>query len=394
VNDSLGHAAGDELLREVSARLVDAVRSSDTVARLGGDEFAVLLEQRHGPIEEAVIVAERILGALTTPVVVEGQPMTVGASIGISVGSPDSNAASLLRDADVAMYRAKAAGRGRWVVHDAGMRAEAAERLRLETDLLGVHACDELRLVYQPVIDLETGEIVSFEALLRWEHPELGIVMPDRFIPLAEANGMILPIGEWVLREACRQLSEWRARYPELASLAMAVNVSGRQVASPFLGDHVVDALRGAGLEPAALTLELTESTLVEDPGSAAARLTALRDLGIRLAIDDFGTGYSSLSYLRQFPLDILKIDRSFISTITEPDHVPAIVRGLLDLGRTLGLTTVAEGVESEIQQDQLRAVGCDCAQGHLFARPLDPDGVEELLATWSLRAQGVAPVA
>jgi diguanylate cyclase (GGDEF)-like protein/PAS domain S-box-containing protein len=392
VNDSLGHAAGDDLLREVADRLGAAVRSSDTVARLGGDEFAVLLEQRRGPIEEAVIVADRILGALATPVVVEGQTMSVGASVGISLGSVESTAASLLRDADVAMYRAKAAGRGRWVVHDADMRAEAAERLRLETDLLGVLDGEELRLLYQPVIDLTTGEIVKLEALLRWEHPELGTIAPDRFIPIAEANGMILPIGAWVLREACRQLADWRERHPERSRLAMAVNVSARQVASPLLVDHVVEALQRSGLEPRALTLELTESTLVEDPGSAAGRLGALRELGIRLAIDDFGTGYSSLSYLRQFPLDILKIDRSFISTITEPGHVPAIVRGLLDLGRTLGLTTVAEGVELELQQEQLRAIGCDYAQGYYFARPLDPASVEELLAAWALRMEPVAP--
>jgi diguanylate cyclase (GGDEF)-like protein/PAS domain S-box-containing protein len=384
VNDSLGHAAGDELLWEVAARLAQAVRESDTVARLGGDEFAVLLEQRRGPIEEAVIVADRILAALSSPILVDGHAMAVGASLGISVGSPGATAASLLRDADVAMYRAKASGRGRWVVHDADMRAEAAERLQLETDLLGALEGDELRLVYQPVIDLQTGEVESFEALLRWEHPELGLITPDRFVPIAEMNGMVLPIGAWVLQEACRQAATWRAQHPERTTLGVAVNVSARQVASPSLVDHVSDALQAAGLDPAHLTLELTESTLVEDPTVAAQRLTALRSLGIRLAIDDFGTGYSSLSYLRQFPLDILKIDRSFIGTISASDHLPAIVRGLLDLGHTLGLTTVAEGVELDLQREQLRAVGCDYAQGFLFARPLDVEAAGELLATSS----------
>jgi diguanylate cyclase (GGDEF)-like protein/PAS domain S-box-containing protein len=380
VNDSLGHAAGDALLCEVAERLKAAVRSEDTVARLGGDEFAVLLEQTRGPIEEAVTVCERILATLSEPIVVEGQPKSVGASLGIAIGSPEATTASLLRDADVAMYRAKEGGRGRWVVHDSEMRTEAAERLQLETDLLGALDGGELRLMYQPVVELGSGEVISFEALLRWDHPTLGLIPPDRFIPIAEQSGLILPIGAWVLKEACRQASEWHRAHPEHRDLAIAVNVSARQVASPDLVPQVLRALAQSGLDPAKLALELTESTLVRDPHTAAARLHELRALGVKLAIDDFGTGYSSLSYLRQFPVDILKIDRSFVSTITEPGKVPAIVRGLLDLGRTLELTTVAEGVELALQADQLRDELCDFAQGYLFAGPLDAADAEALL--------------
>jgi diguanylate cyclase (GGDEF)-like protein/PAS domain S-box-containing protein len=380
VNDSLGHGPGDELLREVARRLVDAVRESDTVSRLGGDEFAVLLEQTSMPVGDATAVADRILAALSTPIEVAGKPVTISASLGIAVGDAEATAASLLRDADVAMYRAKSSGKGRWVVHDSEMRSAAIERLQLETDLVGALPRKELRLVYQPVVELESGAIVSFEALLRWDHPTLGVVAPDRFIPIAEESGLIIPIGAWVLQEACRQAVRWHDLCPQHQDLAIAVNVSARQIASPELLPHVAEALAHSGLAPANLVLELTESTLVQDPTTATERLSELRGLGVKLAIDDFGTGYSSLSYLRQFPVDILKIDRSFINSITDRDQVPAIVRGLLDLGRTLELATVAEGVELEVQRDRLRDEHCDYAQGYLFARPLDARDAEELL--------------
>jgi diguanylate cyclase (GGDEF)-like protein/PAS domain S-box-containing protein len=381
VNDSLGHGPGDELLREVARRVTGAVRASDTVARLGGDEFAVLVEQSSRPIDEACTVADRILAALSAPFEIASQRVAISASIGIAAGDHKATAASLLRDADVAMYRAKSGGKSRWVVHDSEMRTAAVERLQLETDLLGALEAGQMSLVYQPVIELETEAIVGFEALLRWHHPSFGVVGPDRFIPIAEENGLIVPIGAWVLDQACRTAAAWHVEYPEHRRLSMSVNVSARQIASPDLVDHVAGALARSGLEPSRLVIEMTETSLIRDPTVAAERLHELRRLGVRLAIDDFGTGYSSLSYLRQFPVDILKIDRSFINHINDRDQVPAIVRGLLDLGRTLELATVAEGVELEVQRDRLRDEHCDFAQGFLFAHPLEPADAARFLA-------------
>jgi diguanylate cyclase (GGDEF)-like protein len=380
VNDGLGHVAGDQLLQEVAARLRQAVRNSDTVARLGGDEFAILIEQSPAAVEESEGVAERILRSLATPVELEGQAVTVSASLGIATSDPDSTATSLLRDADVAMYRAKASGKARWVVYDPVMRSAAMERLQLENDLIGALDANQFALVYQPVVQLETEEIVGFEALLRWHHPTLGLIAPDRFIPIAEETGLIVPIGKWVLSEACATAARWSRDYPGHLGMTMAVNVSGRQIASSDLVAHVEMTLAESRIDPATLVLEMTETALIQDTAVAAIRLQQLSSLGVRLAIDDFGTGYSSLSYLRQFPVDILKIDRSFISAITDREQVPAIVRGLLDLGRTLDLETVAEGVELDVQRDQLRSENCDLAQGFLFSRPLEPVDVELLL--------------
>ena len=386
VNDSLGHDAGDELLREVAARLGRAVRRGDTVGRLGGDEFAILVEQSSRPLDEATTVADRILQVLTEPAVIAGHRVALSASLGIAVGDDGSTSASLLRDADVAMYQAKTGGKGRWVLFDPGMRIAAVRRLELEDDLQYALDRGEFVLHYQPVVELETERIVGFEALLRWQHPVLGLVEPDRFIPLAEDNGLIVPIGRWVIQEAARTAARWRG-FDRTYPITMAVNISARQLASASLVTDVADALSSAGLEPSALVLEMTETVLVHDPTTAAERLHQLRRLGVRLAIDDFGTGYSSLSYLRQFPVDILKIDRSFINTITERSKVPAIVRGLLDLGRTLQLETVAEGVELPFQQRQLRDQQCDLAQGFLFARPLPAAEAELLLPRLTLKA-------
>jgi diguanylate cyclase (GGDEF)-like protein/PAS domain S-box-containing protein len=389
VNDSLGHGAGDDLLREVAQRLTSAVRAGETVARLGGDEFAVLIEPCRRPLDDAAMAAERILQVLSPPVELGDQRVRVSASLGIAAGSADADAASMLRDADVAMYRAKSAGKAQWVVYDAHMRTAAVERLQLETDLQHALDAGQFVLRYQPVVELATERVVGFEALIRWHHPTLGVVAPDSFIPLAEESGLILPIGAWVLDEACRTAARWLRSYPNHPTLSMAVNVSARQLGSDELVGQVERALARSGLDPANLVLEMTETALVQDATVAAARLRQLRALGIRLAIDDFGTGYSSLSYLRQFPVDILKIDRSFINTITTPDKVPAIVRGLLDLGRTLELETIAEGVEDEIQRDRLREERCDLAQGYLFARPLDEADAELLL----LRLEPAGPV-
>lgn len=380
VNDSLGHDAGDELLQEVAARLLTAVRRGDTVGRLGGDEFAVLIEESPHALDQATTVADRILQSLTQPFSLGGQEVTVSASLGIAVGDGDSSSADLLRDADVAMYRAKTTGKAKWAVYDPDMRVASVERLQLEGDLRRALERGQFRLEYQPVVELVTDRVVGFEALLRWHHPELGNIRPDRFIPLAEETGLIVPIGRWVLAEATRVATGWQRRFGVDRHISVSVNVSARQLASAQLVTDVVDALTVSGLEPSSLVLEITETILVSDAVAAAERLHELRRLGIRLAIDDFGTGYSSLSYLRHFPIDILKIDRSFINTITERGQVPAIVRGLLDLGRTLRLQTVAEGVEHDVQRRQLRDEHCDLAQGFLFARSLPADEAEALI--------------
>jgi diguanylate cyclase (GGDEF)-like protein/PAS domain S-box-containing protein len=394
VNDSLGHGAGDELLCEVASRLAGSVRTGDTVARLGGDEFAILVEQTGHADAEAEAVADRILASLQEPVTVAGQTVTVSGSLGIACADADATAASLLRDADVAMYRAKAAGKGQWVSYDPDMREAVIERLQLESDLFGALDEHQLRVVYQPVVALDTEEVVGFEALLRWDHPTLGTVPPAKFIPIAEENGLIVPIGRWVLVEACRTGARWNREHAGGQRLSMAVNVSARQLAYGDLLADVEAALADSGLAPSDLVLEVTESSLVQEPQLAAACLQDVRALGVRIAVDDFGTGYSSLSYLRQFPVDILKIDRSFTSTITERGEVPALVRGLLDLGRTLDLATVAEGVELGVQRDGLRAEQCGLAQGFLFARPMAPDAAELLLqgAETTDLSRGAAP--
>jgi diguanylate cyclase (GGDEF)-like protein/PAS domain S-box-containing protein len=384
VNDSLGHEAGDHLLCEVSRRLLNAVRTGDAVTRLGADEFAVLIEQSSRPLDEAEEVTRRVLQALEVPIEVESQFVTVSASVGIAVADAESTASSLLRDADVAMYRAKLTGRGRSVVFEPAMRAAAMERLRLETDLVHALVANQFRLEYQPVVSLRTNLIIGFEAMLRWDHPDLGLLLPDKFIPIAEDTGLIVQIGRWVLGEACHQAARWREELPGSGDISMAVNVSGRQIASANLVQHVAQSLAASGLAPEALILELTETVLVHEADLAAHRLQELQGLGVRLAVDDFGTGYSSLSYLRQFPFDILKVDKSFVASITDADAIPAIVRGLLELGRTLGLETVAEGVEDIVQRDALLSHGCDLAQGFLFARPMTPVAARGMLARQS----------
>jgi diguanylate cyclase (GGDEF)-like protein len=380
VNDSLGHPAGDQLLRTVGDRLLGSLRPGDTVARLGGDEFAILIEESARPTDEGVAVAERIVQALTIPIDLGERAMTVSASIGIAVGDSEATALTLLRDADIAMYQAKTSGKARWVVFDGELRSAAVERLELENDLVGALDAGQLRLVYQPVVNLETDDIVGFEALLRWDHPRLGLVVPDRFIPIAEQTGLIIPIGRWVLEAACKTAASWQRQFPRLRPLTMAVNVSAKQLAHADLSRYVAESLARSELPASALVLEITETVLIEDPTGAAERLNELHRLGVRLAIDDFGTGYSSLSYLRQFPIDILKIDRSFINTITRREEVPAIVRGLIDLGRTLELETIAEGIEQTDQHRALRDEHCELGQGFLFAEPLRPDDAELLL--------------
>ncbi|UDY36358.1 putative bifunctional diguanylate cyclase/phosphodiesterase [Dermatobacter hominis] len=368
VNDSLGHDAGDDLLREVARRMTTVLRPGDTVARLGGDEFAVLLDR----CADAPGAAERVRAALADPIVLANGPISLSASIGIARGGDGSSPGSMLREADTAMYRAKAAGRGRWMEYEPAMRDAAVRRLQLENELHVALACDQLRLEYQPVVGVADRRVVGFEALLRWRHPDLGEVGPDEFVPLAEEIGVIDDIGRWVLRHACAQAAVWRKRYG--SHLTMAVNVSGRQLESGRLDVDVHSALVGNGLAADALVLEITETALIGDDVAALAAVHRLRELGVGLAVDDFGTGYSSLSHLQQYPVHVLKIDRSFVAEVASGESGPDMVRGLVDLAKVLGLETVAEGVETPEQLDRLRELGCDMAQGYLIARPKPAD--------------------
>ncbi|MGZ6693487.1 MAG: EAL domain-containing protein [Solirubrobacteraceae bacterium] len=379
INDSFGHATGDELLRVVAARLSGVVRGADTVGRLGGDEFVVLLGDSTldaGP----ELVAERIcevLGQSLDPQGTDGRTLAVTASIGIALGERDS-ADDLLRDADFALYEAKSAGKNRWVVFESRMQTAAQDRLELEIDLKEALDAGQFFLLYQPMLDLQTETITGIEALIRWRHPARGIILPDTFIPLAEETGLIVPIGLWVLRTACQQAAVWHRHG---RPLGISINVSARQLDQPELVQDVTDTLANTGLDPAALTLEITETTLMRDAGAAAGRLHALKALGVRIAIDDFGTGYSSLAYLRQFHVDALKIDRSFISAIAASGgDSKALIHTLVQLGKTLGLETLAEGIEEPAQLRELQREQCDSGQGFLFARPLEVDAIDELL--------------
>ncbi|HEX2785781.1 MAG TPA: GGDEF domain-containing phosphodiesterase, partial [Ilumatobacteraceae bacterium] len=313
------------------------------------------------------------------------QRVVLSASIGIKVGDASCTASSMMRDADLAMYDAKSTGKARWAMYEPALRAAAMHRLELENDLRQALDKRQFRLLYQPVVELSSNAIVGFEALLRWDHPTLGVILPEAFIPIAEANGTIVEIGRWVLEEACRTGAEWRSSMPANA-LSMAVNLSVRQIATPEIVADVARAVASWGFPAESLVLEMTESVLVKDPDTAALRLQELRALGVRLAIDDFGTGYSSLSYLRQFPIDILKIDKSFVQTITDQSPDPAIVRGLLDLAKTLSIQTVAEGIEIDVQLESLREQHCDYGQGFLFARPLERTAAAALAARHQAR--------
>ncbi len=401
VNDTLGHAAGDALLVEVAQRLLRATRGCDTVARLGGDEFAVLLRSvRDGG--EAVIVAERIANALAAPVQVPGAALRVGASIGIALGSDaagaeaagdasagaagdasgDGGAADdLLRFADAAMYAAKHGGKGGHAVFDPEMHRRAQERRALEHDLRGAAGRGELVVHYQPIVALATRRVVAAEALVRWRHPARGMVSPGEFIPLAESTGCIVDIGRWVLEAACRDAARWRAA-EAAAAVTVGVNVSAAQLQRPELVDEVRAALAGAGLPASALTLEITETAMLADPGAAAARLRELKALGVTLAVDDFGTGYSSLGYLQRFPVDVLKIDKTFVDGVAVPGHDPVLTRAIAALGGALGLRVVAEGIERPAQAAALSALGCALGQGYLFARPLPAAEFTALAAT------------
>ncbi|MCB0976860.1 MAG: bifunctional diguanylate cyclase/phosphodiesterase [Acidimicrobiales bacterium] len=380
VNDSFGHEAGDAVLVALSERIRRVVGSAGIVARLGGDEFAVLVDGSASSRADAAAIAERLLGALAEPVRAGDREIALSGSVGIDFGGPDADASSLLRNADIAMYRAKATGKARWVVFEPAMRTVALERIELEADLGGAIERDELHLVYQPLVDLEDGAVVGFESLLRWVHPKYGTLAPDVFVPIAEETGQINSIGRWVLDTACGAAARWHERFGR-DDLFVSVNVSGRQVVEPRFAAEVGEVLGRSGLSPRDLVLEVTETAIVADESLAAGRLDELRALGVRIAIDDFGTGYSSLAYLREFNVDILKIDQSFVRGISDEVKLPKLVRGLLDLGRTLDVDVVAEGIEREEQRDRLRDAGCRIGQGFLFAHGLDEDDATALLA-------------
>jgi diguanylate cyclase (GGDEF)-like protein/PAS domain S-box-containing protein len=380
VNDAMGHGVGDAVLLETAARLRAAVRSDDTVARFGGDEFTIVCENA-GP-EESCSVAQRILDSLSEPFALQGREFRLSASVGIrSTDDVHASADALLRDADSALYVAKDHGRGRFEVFDGESSRGGADLLATEQALRRAISGRELRLHYQPEVALSDGRIVAVEALVRWEHPERGIVSPAEFIPLAEESGLIVALGEWVLHEACSQLATWRAAGTAGPQLRVAVNVSGRQLSHPGLPETVAAALTAAGLDPSRLCLEITESALVRDTGVALATLRALQALGVGIALDDFGVGFSSLSRIRELPaVDVIKIDRSFIAGVRGTGSDRAVVKSVLSLAAQLGVTVVAEGIERADQWQALRELRCEVGQGYLFARPQPPAELESLL--------------
>jgi diguanylate cyclase (GGDEF)-like protein len=379
LNDRLGHARGDEVLIEAARRVTDCLRPGDTAARLGGDEFAILLEDVANEAS-AIAVAERLIEIFHEIIILEGAIATTAASIGIATTGSDDAVEDLLRNADVARYTARSRGRNRWAMYGPELRQEAAERTELGGLLMGAATRGELRLDFQPIVDLDTDQIVSVEALVRWQPPHRPLLMPGEFIGLAEETGAIVGIGKWVLREACRQVREWQVRL-DLPDLEACVNLSARQFEQADFIASVQRALDETGLPPQCLTLEITESVLMSHTGDTVARLDDLRALGVRLAIDDFGTGYSSLSYLERFPVDVLKIDRSFVSGLAIGGDRSVLARAIVELGRALGLDVVAEGIERTDQATRLRELGCRLGQGYLFARPLTPEAMAAFLA-------------
>ena len=378
INDGLGHAAGDGLLIEVARRLGELVRAGDTAARLGGDEFAVLLE--HTTLDEATRVADRIIASFLPSFEIASHRITARVSIGIAFGRAGSEAASVLREADAAMYTAKHRGKGVWQVYDPSMAGDGLMEIELRADLKSAIEQGELSVAYQPIVELATRRTVGVEALARWHHPTRGDIEPSQFIPLAEAADLIVPLGRWILEEACRTVQGWRASAEGPDDLRLSVNISPRQLLHGSIIEHVQTALADSGLEPADLTLEITEGVLVEEAGASLSALEGLKALGVRIAIDDFGTGYSSLSYLSRLPIDVLKIDRSFVADIGTSRQAAALVRSIVKIGQTLHLETVAEGVETEEQLDRLVRLGAKLGQGYLFARPLAAADLATLL--------------
>jgi diguanylate cyclase (GGDEF)-like protein/PAS domain S-box-containing protein len=380
VNDTMGHGAGDEMLKAVAARLQRVVRRADTVARTGGDEFVLVLPGRHDESDAAATV-QAALEAVAEPLVLHGQDLVLTGSAGLAAWPADGlDASALIQHAEVAMYRAKDLGRNSVQFYTSAMNARARERVALEGALRSALDHGEFELYYQPQVDLESGNVVGVEALIRWRHPSMGMVRPDRFIKLAEETGLIVPIGSWVLRTACRQSRDWqRAGY---GPVRIAVNLSARQFAQPGLVEEIAHVLAETGLSPACLEIELTETLVMEDIEAAIQTMGELKAMGVKLSIDDFGTGYSSLSYLRRFPVDVLKIDRSFVRDIPGSEDDAAMVAAIIELARGLRMRVIAEGVETEAQLDYLKRRGCDEVQGHVYARAASGADVEAMLKT------------
>jgi diguanylate cyclase (GGDEF)-like protein/PAS domain S-box-containing protein len=382
INDSLGHAAGDEVLREVAKRLNGVLRPEDTVARFGGDEFTVLCESVGGVLE-AVSIADRLQRPLRDPLMAGGAELRLSASIGVALVEPNEvgDAQHLIEDADAAMYRAKERGGARAELFDSAMRDNAVRALRIEQELQHALERGELRLFLQPGVDLRTGQVIGAEALVRWSHPQRGLIMPDRFLGVAEETGLIVPLGEWVIGESCRQLAEWQSR-PETSQLHLSLNLSARELTHPDVVSNLLGCVRESGIDPRYLTIEVTESTAMADGDSGFRALREFSSEGIRVAIDDFGTGYSSLEQLRRMPVDIVKVDRSFVSGMADDPTDRALVAAVVGMGRALKLAVVAEGVELPEEAEALLELGCHIGQGFLFAKPLPIEAMDELLAS------------
>jgi diguanylate cyclase (GGDEF)-like protein len=380
INDGLGHLMGDRLLAKVAELLTSCVRPEDTVSRLGGDEFTILLDGIDDS-SAAIRVAQRIQASLSVPFTLNGQEIYTTASIGIALSSTGyTHPDDLVRDADNAMYRAKALGKARHQLFDSSMHKHAVDLLQLESDLRRAVEREEFVVHYQAIREIASGEIKGYEALVRWQHPQHGLIYPGDFIPAAEETGLIVPLGWFVLREACRQTVDWQKRSPKAKDLLISVNLSSNQFSQPDLPAHVRSILTDTGLAPNHLKLEITETVVIENPEAAGEMLRQLRALGVRVCLDDFGTGYSSLSYLLRFPIDTLKIDRSFVSVIGSGAENSSIVKTIVALAHNMGMDVTAEGVETQAQLDHLHSLKCEHAQGYLFSKPVDAEKAFALL--------------
>jgi diguanylate cyclase (GGDEF)-like protein len=377
INDSLGHTIGDQLLVVVGRKLSECLRPGDTVARLGGDEFAVLLDNIV-ELKDAVDVTERIHKKLSTPLLIKEHEVFTSVSIGIAVSSERyERPEQVLRDADIAMYQAKSRGNGNYEIFDTKMHANILDRLQLEADMRAVLDHKELILCYQPIIDLETHRLIGFEALVRWNHPKRGLIYPLEFIPLAEENGMINTIGDWILREACHELRVLQDRYPMRPPLTMSINISGKQFGQLDLADRVADVIGETGVDAHTLALEITESMIMENVDTAVITMNRFRDMGIQIHLDDFGTGYSSLSYLHRFPINALKIDRSFINKLSVDGENKEVIMSIISLAKSLNFDVIAEGVEMDHQLLKIQELNCQYGQGFLFSEPMDQGAID-----------------
>jgi diguanylate cyclase (GGDEF)-like protein len=380
INDSLGHLTGDRLLQSFAERLSECLRPSDTLARLGGDEFTILLEDINN-IKDAILVAQRVLQNLTQPFNLDDRQVFTNTSIGIALSRQDyQRSEEILRDADTAMYRAKARGKGCYAVFDPKMYYLALSRLQLEPDLRQAIFREEFQVFYQPIASLENEIITEFEALIRWQHPEKGLISPAEFIPIAEETGLIVPIGQWILKEACKQMKDWQDKFLPQIPWNIHINLSGKQIKGINLIEQIDEILAETGLEANSLKLEITESLLIENVEIATNLFLELRKRNIELCLDDFGTGYSSLSYLHRFPVSTIKIDRSFVMRMKSKDESSEIVRAIVLLSHVLGMNVIAEGIETEAQLEQLKKLNCEKGQGYYFSKPLSKEDVEELL--------------